>query len=201
MYKNIFLLVILSLGLLISACVPGELSYDEAVKELDKLTNRVSWEEDYIKQGEEMESYKGADLSKTLPDIDKYPITVEPYTVGNEAVVEIFVSTEKAGKDEPDNWMTLMAEDFNKKNITLRNGKTGKIRIRSIASGTAYQYIASGKYTPDAYSPSNHLWINMVEAQGVRITSISEELVDNTAGIVMKQSIYKDMEKNMEKWM
>jgi Ca-activated chloride channel family protein len=70
------------------------------------------------------------------------------------------------------------------------------VKVRYIASGSAYFYIASKKYLPDAFSPSNHLWIKMVEDSGVQLTPISERLVGNTAGIVMRDATYDKLKKD-----
>ena len=58
--------------------------------------------------------------------------------------------------------MTEVAEAFNQANITA-GGKPISVKIRNIASGTATDYIKSGKYVPDAFTPSNELWGEMVE--------------------------------------
>ena len=99
----------------------------------------------------------------SLPDISKFPISVENTT---DSFVEIFSSTEKSGTGN-DGWLNEVANDFNKANIEV-NGKPVSVKIRNIASGTATDYIRSGKYVPDAFTPSNELWGEMVKAQGVQ---------------------------------
>jgi len=49
-----------------------------------------------------------------------------------------------------------VAREFNRANIQV-NGKPVSVRIRGIASGLATDYIISGKYLPDAFTPSNEL--------------------------------------------
>jgi Ca-activated chloride channel family protein len=85
--------------------------------------------------------------------------------------------------------MVEVAEAFNAENRTISGGKVGKVRIHEIPSGTGYQFIASGKHQPDAFSPSNHLWMRMAEAKGVAMTPAREKLVDNVAGIVLKEEV------------
>ena len=55
------------------------------------------------------------DVADSLPDISKFPITVENTT--NE-YVEIFSSIEKSGTGA-DGWLTEVSEEFNKANITV----------------------------------------------------------------------------------
>ncbi|MNZ55323.1 von Willebrand factor type A domain protein [compost metagenome] len=73
------------------------------------------------------------------------------------------------------------------------NGKPASVRIRNIASGTAADYIKSGKYVPDAYTPSNELWGEMVKASGVKTQLISKRLVGNVPGIVITKSKYDEL--------
>jgi Ca-activated chloride channel family protein len=44
------------------------------------------------------------------------------------------------------------------------------------------------RYTPDAYSPSNELWGEMLNANGVRVDMIAKATAPNTAGIVVKKA-------------
>ena len=80
-----------------------------------------------------------------------------------------------------------VARDFNPANEKLADGRRAQVRVRNIASGTAYQFIASRKYVPDAYTPSSHLWIRMTAASGMAVTPISERLAGNLAGVVLKK--------------
>ena len=66
------------------------------------------------------------------------------------------------------------------------------MKIRAIASGEAYQFIAAQKYLPDAYSPSHALWIQMLAARNIPLIPITERLLGNTAGIVMKERVQPD---------
>jgi Ca-activated chloride channel family protein len=181
-----------------------KISRDEAVNKLDQMVKRILPQERYVQSREMILTDKKADLADTLPDVslmDKhFPLTVNPYQTGSDDIVlEVFCSTEKSGTKEPDNWFTKVATDFNEQGIKLANGKTVKVKVRYIASGTAYFYIASKKYLPDAFSPSNHLWIKMVEDSQVRVTPFSERLVGNTAGIVMRDATYDKLMKDYNK--
>jgi Ca-activated chloride channel family protein len=176
----------------------NQISEEEGLRRLNDMVRDIDPQEAYVKAGAMLDIDDEGDLAATLPDdIDKfYPLNVEPYVSSNDVVVEIFSSTEKSGIDEPDNWLYIVANDFNQRNIKLTNGKTAKVSVRYIASGIGYLYIAAGKYIPDAFTPSNHLWIKMVEASGVSVTPISERLVGNTAGIVMRDQVYNELKEN-----
>ncbi|MCC3371539.1 VWA domain-containing protein [Cohnella sp. REN36] len=125
------------------------------------------------------------DVASSLPDISKFPVTVEPTT---GTFVEIFSSTEKSGTGV-DGWLTEVATAFNQSKPTV-NGQQVSVKIRNIASGTATDYIKSGKYVPDAFTPSNELWGEMVKASGVKTTLVSERLVGNVPGIVIAKAKY-----------
>ena len=45
----------------------------------------------------------------------------------------------------------------------------------------AMDYIVSGKYQPDAYTPSNELWGEMMKAQGSKVTLVEKRLVGNVS--------------------
>jgi Ca-activated chloride channel family protein len=123
-------------------------------------------------------------LCETLPDIDTFDLVVDPSVTGNTVSVEVFSSTEKAGEDT-NGWLVEVAEDFNSSRPKLADGRDVRVKVRAIPSGTGFLYISCGEYLPDAFSPSNHLWVRMVEASGVDTTVVEESLVSNTAGIIM----------------
>lgn len=163
-------------------------STKSAEKKLEKMVSRIG--------AEELEPVKGtvelskSDLADELPDISKYPITLE----GNGDInVEIFSSPEKAGEDY-DGWLLEVAKNFNGQNITV-NGKSVSVSIRSISSGTATDYIASGKYVPDAFTPSNELWGEMITAQGTKMELVEKKLAGNVAGILVSDKIKKKLQK------
>lgn len=124
-------------------------------------------------------------LLELLPDINEYPITVEAYDSSSVEAVEIFTSSEKAGSGT-DGLYVQMAEKFNRQRNKLSNGKTAQISIRKIASGAAASFLIAGQNTPDAYSPSNHLWGQMIEAQGVNLKTIADVTAPNTAGVIVQ---------------
>ena len=119
------------------------------------------------------------DVKESLPDISKFPAQVNNIT---NDYVEIFSSTEKTGQNK-DGWLNDTANAFNASKFIV-NGKAVSIRIRGIASGMGMDYIVSGKYVPDAFTPSNELWGEMMKANGTKITLLDKRLVGNVAGIL-----------------
>ena len=166
----------------------GELSYDEAASRLPRVLDDVDWSENFVQRRANIDLVQDADLKDTLPDIGQFSSVVLPPLSGNDVVVEIFVSSEKSGKGT-DGWMVETSRAFNDAGKRLSSGRVAKVKIRKIASGTGYQFIASRKHLPQAYSPSNHLWIRMAEAHGIPVAPIREKLVGNIAGVVMKTEV------------
>ncbi|UWG96655.1 VWA domain-containing protein [Dehalobacter sp. DCM] len=159
----------------------AQVSAEKAGKALESIIKDIRVNQaDLVKGQIDLET---AELKDTLPDISKYPAQVDNTT---DAFVEIISSTEKAGSGT-DGWLTKVATDFNNAGITI-DGKPVSVRIRGIASGVAADYITSGKYVPDAYSPSNELWGEMITAQGVQTQLVEKKLTGNVAGILISKS-------------
>ena len=185
---------LLAMSVLLTACSSdghkyGNLSKDEAQSEVETYYKKINPHEATLKKDISMTSL---DSAEELPDLDRtYPYTVE----GNGKVnVEIFVSTEKAGNGK-DGILNDIARDFNNQNQSL-DGETISVSIRSIPSGTAVDYIASGNHVPDGYTPSNKQWNYILNAKGVSTTEVSEKLFGNTSGLLMKQSVYDEVASN-----
>lgn len=120
-----------------------------------------------------------------LPPIGKYPLSV----VGHGQInVELFSSTEKSDATT-DNWMEVQAKKFNAQNLSV-DGKTVSVSVRPIASGLALEYITKRAYVPEAYTPANELWGEMIKSAGVPIETITNRLTGNTAGILMNKAAY-----------
>ncbi len=183
-----WLVTLLALAFIAGACGTGgdeatePLSADEADERLDELLDEIGWFDEEITETASIELDGPSDLAETLPPIGQFPIVVSA-PIGTSSV-EIFVSTEKSG-DDTDGWLTEVAEDFNDAGVTLSDGSTAAVDIRKIASGTGYQFIAAGRDVPDAFSPSNQLWIEMASVE-TDVSEISPRLVPNVAGLVMK---------------
>lgn len=127
-----------------------------------------------------------------LPEIDTNKITVRPNT---SLYAEIFATSEKCGPGK-DGWINEVAEQFNREGFEI-DGEPVSVMIRSVASGLGMDYISSGKYIPDGYTPSNDFWSKMLEAEGVKMETVSDCLVANTAGILLSKDTQKQL---MEKY-
>jgi len=154
-----------------------------ASQRLDELADQIGWVDNQVTRSASIPPPTGADLSATLPDIEEFPLKVEAPSGAGE-VVEIWSSTEKSG-DDTDGWMTEVVTAFNSAGITLADGTPVGVDLRRVASGTGYQYIARGQELPQAFTPSNQLWVEMA-GEFQTMTEVRPRLVDNVAGIVMK---------------
>jgi Ca-activated chloride channel homolog len=166
----------------------GDLSYEQAASRLQDKVADIDWSEEIVQRKANVQLGKKADITETLPPISQFPMSVSPAGGFSDVTVEIFVSTEKSGSGT-DGWMNDVAKAFNDANIKLAGGRRAQVEIRKIASGTGYEFIASRKYLPDAFSPSNHLWIRMAQSHGVAMSPVREKTVANLAGVVMKSAM------------
>lgn len=155
-----------------------QITSEKAEKELNKIYDKITVNN--IPAKKEPVNFSSTSLQDSLPDINKYPPQVQNTT---ENFIEIFSSTEKAGTNT-DGWLNEVARDFNNSNVQV-NGKKVSVRIRGIASGMGMDYIVSGKYVPDAFTPSNELWGEMMKSEGVQINLKEKRLVGNVAGILI----------------
>ncbi len=125
-------------------------------------------------------------LLTMLPPIEEYPLQVDERDTSEQESVEIFTSSEKSGEGR-DGLFVELANAFNGEQKKLSDGRHAAISIRSMPSGLGASFILSGQSVPDAYSPSNLLWGQMLEADGVELTQLAEVTAPNTAGIVFRK--------------
>ncbi|SHH68428.1 vWA domain-containing protein [Clostridium intestinale] len=158
-----------------------QVSEEDASKTMNKLLKKVSYKEVGARKASVV--LESNNLSDTLPSIDKYPVKVENTT---DTFVEIFSSSEKAGSGN-DAWLLDIANKFNSSSVVV-NGKKVSVKIRAISSGEGMDYISSGKYVPDAYTPSNDLWGKMLQAKGIKVDTVEERLLGNVPGVLLSSS-------------
>lgn len=170
----------------------SEKSYDKAISYLNRYLKNIRVEQADLKKS--TVTLGETSLEDELPDISDYPLTVEGK---GELNIEIFSSPEKAGEDT-DGWLNEVAKKFNQSNQTI-NGKKATVSIRSIASGVAVDYITSGKYVPEAFTPSNELWIEMVRAQDVALEQVHSGIAPNVAGMLLSQTTYDALQEKYGK--
>lgn len=170
----------------------SEKSYDKAISYLNRYLKNIRVDQADLRKS--TVTLGETSLEDELPDISDYPLTVEGK---GEINIEIFSSPEKAGEDT-DGWLNEVAKKFNQSNQMI-NGKKAMVSIRSIASGVAVDYIASGKYVPDAFTPSNELWIEMVRAQDVSVEQVHSGIAPNVAGMLLSQSTHDALQEKYGK--
>ena len=163
-----------------------EVSRETAIAQLDKKLKKISVSETQPRKA--TVEIAGSNLAEELPDIGKYPLTV---TGRGDINIEIVSSTEKA-TGGTDGWLIDVAEDFNSTHYMI-DGQWATVSIRPIASGAAIDYIISGKYVPEGFTPSNELWGDMIAAENVRIEKIADRLAGNTAGILINKDTYQKL--------
>lgn len=166
-----------------------QISEEEAQAKLTKLLHNVD-----VKNVEPRKApvdFTSNDLANTLPDIDQYPLTV---TGDGQVNIEIFASPEKAGSGT-DGWLNETAKSFNQKHERTASGMTMSVSVRSISSGMGSDYIVSGKYLPDAYTPSNSMWGTMAVSNGAQLSTRNgtDRLVGNVAGILLSDDMVKTL--------
>ncbi len=165
----------------------SELTHESAMTQLEKKLKKISVKEESPRKA--TVEIAGSDLAAELPDIGKYPLSVE----GRGTLdLEIFSSTEKSSKGT-DGWLNEVAEKFNAEHHEI-GGQWATISVRPIASGAAIDYIVSGKYVPELYSPSNELWGEMLAAENVDIKLLEKRLAGNTAGILLTRDTYNKIQ-------
>jgi Ca-activated chloride channel homolog len=187
------------LALFTAACgLPGEESGEPlepaaARDRLDELADQIGWIDAPITRSASIPPPSGADLAATLPPLDEFPLRVDS---PDPDAVEIWSSTEKSGAaGTTDGWMTEVAAAFNDAGVTRADGSLASVDLRSIASGTGYQFIARGEELPHGFTPSNELWIEMA-AEFQTMTEVRPVTVENVAGIVMKDETADELQAN-----
>ena len=161
---------------------------EDAVKELQKLYEDVDPLVGTPVRG--MINYSEEDTTyQELPELTDDSIVVEKTTA---LYVEIFASSEKTGSGT-DGYLREMVTQFNASNPTLADGTPISVRLRTVSSGQQVDYVTSGKYVPDAISPSSTMQIRMVNARGVDTEYVDESLVMNYAGICISQTTYSTL--------
>ncbi len=129
------------------------------------------------------------DDAEELPDIETNDLTVD----GGAGATEIWASGEKSGSGT-DGWMREMALAYNAEGRSVEGG-AAVISLRKVSSGLSVDYIASGKAKPAGYSPSNELWVRLLEARGTSSEVVAPRTVGNLAGIAISNAKRDELAK------
>ena len=192
MKKYLALILVLALSLSLfagcgdSAYVEGDnikvISQDDAVKEMNALLTNVKVST--VDAPIDIDALEDATPAAALADISTFPITVQ----GSGRInIEIAAATEFSAA-APDDWMNVVAERFNREGFTV-GGESVSVSVRKITSGEVVTYMVDGGYRPDVYVPSNDAWGKMLSGS-FNVTTLSNRIAGNTAGILMKKSTY-----------
>lgn len=160
-----------------------KISYEDAVKEVGAYYDSI--------RPQTLSARLDTDFDFTttvaLADLATFPITTR---ANADVIVEIAASTELSDERAPDDWVNIVASAFNRRRFTLPDGRTVGVNIRKIVSGETVTYMLDGGYRPDAYIPSHAAWGEILNSRGLKSHNIVDRLVGNTAGILMKRSVY-----------
>lgn len=158
---------------------------EQAYADLSSKMKRIGVQEVTVTP-QQLDVSEFLDAKDELPDIESsYPFVVEG--TGN-VNIEIFSSGEKAAESGSDSFLTEMAKKFNNQRNKTTGDKTMSVSLRSIPSGTAAEYISTGKYQPECYTPSNTLFGELVKNEGVELTVETPRLAGNVAGILVSKN-------------
>ncbi len=159
-------------------------AYDEAITELNAFNKELSADTRELK----LDIYDEVTTNSALANISTFPIVVKGEGKIN---IEIAAATEMSKDKAPDDWMTLVAKNFNNAGFTY-GGKSVSVSIRKITSGEVLTYMTEGDYKPDVYAPSSWAWGEMLSASGVEVVKLSDRIAGNTAGILMQKGTYDE---------
>lgn len=141
--------------------------------------------------------YTTDQVEDPLPDVNQLPLYAAQPSGGNEVYLEIYSSSEKANVNrQNERWLVEVAETFNQRQETLPSGEVIQVGVRQVASGTAARILGAGVAQPAGYSPSNDLWVAMVQSQGIDTVAVADRLVPNTAGWVLPKPVYDRLAEN-----
>lgn len=135
-------------------------------------------------------------VAEPLPAVEDFPLYGANPGAG-AVYIEIFSSSEKANVErQNERWLVEVADTFNQQQNTLPTGEVIQVGIRKIASGTAARLLNADAAQPNGYSPSNDLWISLIQSEGVPVVPVAERLVPNMAGWVVPQPVYDALAAN-----
>ncbi len=166
-----------------NSTLDSALSYDDAVAELGTFYRKINPSTVPARLDVDMSDSSIAD---SLADIDTFDMML---TGKGSINLEIAAPSEFSGKSYPDEWLVAVGQKFNKAGYTV-NGKSVSVSIRKISSGETLTYITEGGYQPDLYIPSNEMWGEMLVANGIKATKLTDRIAGNTAGILMSKAVY-----------
>lgn len=173
------------------------LSPSDTITQVDKLIDKITINPSPLPEILPLSDTPA--IAEPLPNLKTYPVYGAKNTNNVNVIrLEIYSSPEKANPDSSTEDFLIEAVDkFNAQNQTI-DGEKIQVSIRSIPSGAGARLIAAGATKPNAYTPSNSLWLSILQAKGIDFKTITSQLVPNTAGLVISESAYQKLAKNGE---
>lgn len=165
------------------------ISKENADQKIDRMYKRI--DPSSAKAVKSAVKYTDSDSDGSdLPKLKDSTITVKAST---SASAEIYCSPEKS-ESGTDGWMADMARKFNAEGYTV-SGRKISVQIRDVTSGLAMDYIRTGKYSTDAYSPSSSMWVSMLNSKGTETETVLKKTVGNVPVVLVKNSAYSKIKK------
>ena len=164
------------------------LSEEAAARSMADMLAEIDVSEAELRRGQIDASSKEEMDKEELPALTEEGLSV----VGDgDLNIEVWSSPEKAGSGN-DGYLSEMARKFNASGTKV-GGKTASVTLRSMSSGLGVDYIATGVAKPVGYTPSNDLFVKLLEARGASADVVRERMVGNVAGVVFDHDTYKSL--------
>lgn len=185
-------------------CGPGRLPMGTAIDSpetaqavlVNSVLPKIDVRDDVV--SDEMATrYTTDQMAEPIPRSEDFPLHAAQPSGGNTVYVEIFSSSEKANVNrQNERWLVEVADTFNQRQEILPSGEVIQVGVRQVPSGTAARMLGAGAAQPQGYSPSNDLWVAMIQSEDVPVTPVAARLVPNTAGWVLPKAIYDQLADN-----
>lgn len=161
---------------------------------LEKMVPNIKVEEKFISDAV-ASAYQVDKIPEILPKVESFPLfSAQPTQDPKTTYIEIFSSAEKGnGNKQDERWLVDVADAFNARKISTSSGQEIKVGVRSVPSGLGMQLIAAKAARPNGYTPTTHLWLDLLKSEGINSTTINSALVPNHAILAIRDRVYEDL--------
>lgn len=173
---------------------PGSVTKENLIENIDKFDITVKTTE--LVKGEVPEmvsnsvnSGEAVTFMYELPDISNYTPDVKGE---GEVNIEIFVPLENNGGSIRE-VLEYVANSFNNSGVTLADGRSVSVTVRSLEASLAEEYILNGVYYPKGYIAANELYGILMQENGINVSLISERTFGNTMGIAISKAKHDEL--------
>jgi Ca-activated chloride channel homolog len=174
---------------------PSITSQESAEKYLlEKIVPNIKVQEEFVSDAV-ASTYQVDKIPEILPKVESFPLfSTQPTKDPKTTYIEIFSSAEKGnGNKQDERWLVDVADAFNAKEVTTNSGQKIKVGVRSVPSGLGMQLIAAKVARPNGYTPTTHLWLDLLKSEGINSTMINPALVPNHALLAIRDKVYEDL--------